>query len=144
MTRAQALKYLKPYNAPATASGQTALTDSDDGYGPALDNALRAVGYSEDQLATADVPGSKVPLFLVALKMYALEGIVAGFTLAVDVSANRNALVDKKRNQLFRNAETLYEKAKKDAAQYGLAPGSDLRLLRLKIKDKSSVRGEFA
>jgi hypothetical protein len=143
VTRAQSLKYLKPYNALATASGQAALTDSDEGYGGALDNAMRAIGVSEDELVTYDVPRAKIPAFLAALIMFVLQGICAGFGSAVDVSMNRNAQVDKKRNQLFKNAKSLYEMAQKEAAKFGIAPGSSLQLLRLKFKDKSTVRGEF-
>jgi len=60
ITRANVAAYLHAgFSAFATAAGQAATDDGATGYGPGIDNALRALGYTESQLSAAEVDESQ-------------------------------------------------------------------------------------
>jgi hypothetical protein len=82
--RADALIHLQNQFAPLASVVDQPTTDSAAGYGPALDQALRKLGYTADQLATAVVPDADVLDYLTLAEYYALERYALWFTVAVD------------------------------------------------------------
>lgn len=84
MERADALTYLQnQFAGLAYVTGQ-ATTDTPAGYGPAIDQALRALGYTSDQLATADVADTSTVDYLALADYYALVRFSRALVVSVD------------------------------------------------------------
>ncbi len=96
--------------------------DMPDQYGPALDAALRTLGYSESELESADVADGDVPAFLALLDYYLLKLFLPRLAPAVDIAEGQGA-IDKKRSQMVREARNLMLDAKAEARSYGYLAG---------------------
>ena len=120
-TRASATTHLSnEFAALASETGQL-TTDSTGGFGPAIDRALRTLGVTEANLATATVTDANVPAFLALCEYHALARIWRALATKADVSA-RNVMGP--RAQIFQHAKDLMEMAANECAALGYPVGS--------------------
>lgn len=119
MTRSEALAYLQArFNRLATEAGMGTADDSS-GYGPVLDGALRLLGFSTAQLATANVASADEAKYLSALQYEALRHVQRQVVMRVDISLD-GPQVSKSRSQFVRNLAAMLAEARTECASYGL------------------------
>lgn len=123
MNRSEAVTYLGEQFADlATDAGVTA-TDTAAGYKGPIDAALRLIGTSESDIATADITSS-VADYLAALDYTALLRFHRLYAVRVDISVGEPA-VDKKRSQAFKAIGELLKQAKEAAEVAGVLDSAD-------------------
>ncbi len=93
-----------------------------DAYTFAVDMSLRQLGYTEDVLATTDVPQSQITVYLALLNYYALRRFSRLLSIRFDVqiAGSLQAL----RSQAFKQVQQLLEEAEAECANLGYAVGS--------------------
>lgn len=126
------------FSALATETGQ-ATTDTAAGYGPALDAALRELGYTADQLADADTTDAQDGDYLALAEYYALVRFARSLVVKVNVSVDAPA-VRKDRNQAYQGVLKLIELSKADLEDRGyLASSWSMGYLNLDFLEPSEV-----
>jgi hypothetical protein len=119
MNRAGALAYLQAeYTLMAVESAQT----SDDllrSYATITDQALRAMGWPEDTLPTADVIGESVEAYLALLDYFSLAHYAKLFAARSDVSVSG---ITSSASQVFRQVKQLRDDAEKRCSDLGFSP----------------------
>lgn len=139
MIRADALTHLQnQFSALATATGQ-ATTDTANGYGPALDQALRQLGYTSDQLADADTTDAQTPDYLALAEYYALVRFWRALVTNVDVAADAPSM-RKSFSQIVKHVKELVDAAKADLTERGYLDGSwTMGVINLDLYEPSEV-----
>lgn len=121
MTRADLLTYLQnKFTKLASDTGQ-ATTDTANGYGPALDNALRSLGFSESQLAAPAIADADILDLLSLADYYALKNFAAALAIRVSINLDGDA---KSRQQAFQQTKVLLDMAREDCKEKGLIGSS--------------------
>jgi hypothetical protein len=120
-TRVQVKTYLVNELAALVAEAKQPATDSPAGFGPAIDKALRTLGYAETTLATATVSDAQVPAYLALSKYHALLRIWATLATRADVQA-RNVMGP--RAQVFQHVRDLVNIAAAECATFGYPVGN--------------------
>jgi hypothetical protein len=120
-TRAQVKTYLSFELGSLALEAKQATTDSAAGFGPAIDKALRTLGYAESALATAAASDSEVPAYLALSKYHALLRIWATIATRADVQA-RNVMGP--RAQVFQHVRDLVNIAAAECATFGYPVGN--------------------
>ena len=120
-TRAQVTVYLADELASLTAEAKQTPADAPPGFGPAIDKALRMLGYAESALPIALVADSEVPAYLALSKYHALVRIWATIATRADVQA-RNVMGP--RAQVFQHVRDLVNLAAAECASYGYVVGT--------------------
>ncbi len=117
-TRSQALDHLA--NEFAALAVEIGLPESDtqDGFGPPLDRALRALGYAEFALPTASVTDTEIPAFLALAEYYALLRFQRALAVRGDI--DKQKLIGP-RSQIFQQVRDLLDAARDNCASYGYA-----------------------
>lgn len=142
MNRASGLEHIQSLRKTATAVGITLEDGTYPKVGTALDNAMRAIGVSEDSLSNYDVPATNIPKFIAALRLFVLAMMLDELAPLVDMSVDRANRVDKKRSQHFSNVQKLYDKAEAAAAMFGIVPGKRMTLHKIKM-NSTATGAEF-
>lgn len=139
MIRSDALIYLQnQFSALATVTGQ-ATTDSAAGYGTAIDQALRQLGYSTADLAAADVPDADTPAYLDLAGYYALVRFLGALAVNVDIELDGPRAV-KKRSQYFTQVKTLLDVKRKQLEDAGyLGSSYEMGFLSLDFLEPSEI-----
>lgn len=118
MLRTDALTYLvHQFAGLATVTGQ-ATTDTAAGYGPALDQALRTLGYSADQLAAADVPDADTTAYLALAEYYALVRFSRALIVSVD-EERQTGTGKRSRSNMADKVRALLEESRKALTEMG-------------------------
>jgi hypothetical protein len=122
VNRATALAHLQgQFTALATMTGQD-TDDSAAGYGPALDAALRQLGYAAGDLATADVPDATTPDYLQLAEYFALVRFSRALAGAVDIELDGPRIV-KRRSQTFTQVAALIAETRAQLQAKGYLSG---------------------
>jgi hypothetical protein len=132
MNRSAAAAYLaRRFKKLAIQVGQDDLTDNADGFGYAIDSALRKLGYAESDLASADVT-DKITDYQVLLRYYALDQFEADVTTAVDYTTQGDQY---KESTIFGAVTKLKAEAKEEALNLGYVLGDqqDFGLISLSL-----------
>lgn len=91
ITRQNVADYLHTqFSEPVAAIGQTTNNDSPAGYGPDIDNALRKLGKSESELATATVENSQREAFYALSEFYTAERVWTQLGSRVNTTTGNN------------------------------------------------------
>lgn len=131
MTRAQALTELVKFTPLATAVG-ISLLDNDANIGPALDSALRALGYAEDELAAANTTADESAAYLALIDYHTLDLMSIRAITHVDIEIGSAQSHAKKRSQLFDHILKLKAEALSKAKGLGYL-GSDFVLGEISV-----------
>jgi hypothetical protein len=132
VNRATALAHLQTeFAAMAAVTGQ-ATDDSAAGYGGALDQALRQLGFAAGDLATADVPDLTTPDYLHLAEYYALARFSRALALSVDVETDV-ATGKRSRSSLFDKVLKLLDKAGADLVNAGYLVGGGFEVGRMNL-----------
>lgn len=127
MNRGDLARYLAAaFHALALEAGQPE-GDTPDGYGLAIDQAFRALGVTPQNAGTIEILDGVSIDDLIALGEYhALRGLLRPLALYADVRMDAPA-VDKKRSQVFKQANLLLDDARRVIAQRGYGPDAITR-----------------
>jgi hypothetical protein len=120
MDRSDAIAELEKFTELATVA-QCDTGDSRAGFGSAIDSALREMGESEGDLATAEVDAADVPAFLALCDYYALKLLKVYLAPnAVDIAYTANdGTVNKKRSQTMAAVDSLLADAREEVKRLG-------------------------
>lgn len=121
MNRIAATTYLTEQFRDVTADAQFTSQNITDAYNNALDNALRQLGYSEELLASTDVPQNQVQAYLALMEYYTLKRFIRLYSLRFSVTIT--GAVTASRNQAFENLKALLAEAEADCARLGYPVG---------------------
>lgn len=103
---------------------QPATTDSASGYGPDIDAALRRLGKTTDELATATVEEGDVEACYALAEYYALRRFWRKLATKVNVGAAALAPEGNRQN-VFENVGTLLKMAAETVEAFGYNLGDD-------------------
>lgn len=119
-TRANALTYLQnQYAALCTLTGQI-TTDSDAGYGPAIDDALMTLGTSYSDLPDATANNADVPAFRALLRYHALKHFAQKLAAKVDFAVTgSSASVRKETSKQLQQVRELMKEAASEVEAFG-------------------------
>jgi hypothetical protein len=122
MDRVAALAYIAGEFTTLATEADVTVTDTSAGFKTAIDTALRELGYSESDLASADVPTSLTNDYVKLLDYYALVKLARSLAIYADVRVDAPT-VEKKKSQIYANVMKLLGLAKADIETlgYGLA-----------------------
>ncbi len=148
MNRSAANAYITAkYKAIAT-DAQLETTDQATAYSTVIDMSLRALGYTEAELSTADVAQEKITAYYALLRYYTLNWFVDVYAVAVDTSINN--MLTAARSQAFKALTTQMEKAAAECASLGYpvdAVGQNqtpqIGMLGLDFLESCTTGGEF-
>lgn len=130
MTRGQAIAELAKYTKLAVIAGCDDQ-DTKGGFGSAIDSALREMGYTQDELATADVAAADVRAYLALCDYYALKLLKTYLAGDVDIAASAaDGQVNKKRSQAYAMTDGLLKDAREEVVRLGYLE-SDFELFKL-------------
>jgi len=100
-------------------------------YGPAADQALRALGVPQATLATATVADDQTPDAIALAEYYSLQRFARALALQVDVTLDA-PVSGKKRSQAFAQVNALLAQARAELTARGyLGQGWDMQRLEL-------------
>jgi len=123
MSRSSALTYLQnKYASLATYTGQ-ATTDTDAGYGPAIDDALLTMGVAHSSLTGYTVADGLVRDYRVLLRVYALRQFEDELAGENSFDFGIGTLTTKRNAQLIQ-VQSLLAEAEKEATTLGYVLGS--------------------
>lgn len=139
MIRSGALTHLvNQFSALATLTGQ-AVTDTAAGYGPAIDQALRQLGYSAAGLAAADVSDADTADYLALAEYFALVRFSRALAINVDIEIDGPRAVAK-RSQAFTATKELIAESRKQLQDLGyLGAGFEAGYLTLDFLEPSEA-----
>ncbi len=124
VTRANATTYLENrFSELRTAAGMLA-TDSATGWGPPIDDAFRALGKTEDQLATATATDAQRDDFLALLRYCGLARLRQALAVKVDVSVG-DPDTSVKRSQMVAVVAAMLKEAKAEVEAKGYGEAAD-------------------
>jgi hypothetical protein len=118
MTRAQLLTRLQNKFSAITANIGMATTDTAEGYGPVLDDTLRAMGFTEAQLASPVIADEDIRTVLILAEYYALEQFAIHLTVRFSVGLDGGALVVQLQ-QVFQQVKAMLDAARVKAQRTG-------------------------
>lgn len=124
MDRASATTYLSTEFADLAADAKFTSTQTSTAYSTAIDNALRKLGFVEEDLATADVIQADIQKYLKLLEYFALKRFSRVLSVRFDAEVGQKAVVAT-RSQAFRMVERLLEEARSELAVLGIIVGGD-------------------
>lgn len=124
MTRAQALAFLAGIYAQQLTEAGLVATDTAANLGPAIDEALLALGtdYADLSSETATVASAKIPGYRVLLRYFGLVRILDAVLNRVDVTLD-GPNMSKNRSQYVRQLQGRVDDLAKEAKNYGLVTG---------------------
>lgn len=111
MNRVAALATLTKFTPLATSAGLT-ITDNAANLGPVIDNALRALGFTEAQLVDANPDVELNAAYIALLDYYTLDLFALRFISFVDVSVGGGQGYAKKKSQLFDHLMKMRDEAR--------------------------------
>lgn len=117
MNRAEALAYLQTEFSQQTADTGMSILDTQEGFKPAIDQALREVGTPKADLATADVVEADEPALEAFLEYYALQRFAKLLAQNIDITDSGTTA---RLQQSFANITKLLDLATVRAKSYGL------------------------
>lgn len=118
MNRAQLTTYLVNKFGALAADTGTALTDTSDGFGPAIDQSLRVLGVDEEDLATAVVTGKLVIHWQALADYFLLDMFETKLIVRVDTALDER-VVSRLESQAAKNLRPKVEAALKVCQRYG-------------------------
>lgn len=98
--------------------------DNPTGYGPDVDAALRRLGKTQEELATATVDDGSAEDYFALAEYYCLRRILRRVATKVNIDANALA-PEGNRNQVFKNVKDLFDMAKETIEALGYSVGDD-------------------
>ncbi len=110
-------------------------------YNVVLDQSLRALGYQESDLATANVDQAHVIAYLALCDYYALLRYAKFFATRMDVSVAPN--ISAKHSQVATQVNTLLKNAEKRLMQLGVGPIEQFQSGRFTLDFLEPSVGEF-
>lgn len=131
MTRDEVVTRLAKFTPLATAVGISIL-DNDANLGPALDAALRDLGFAEDDLGDADTDAELNVAFLALTDYYTLDLMSIRAITHVDIEIGSAQSHAKKRSQVFDHILKLKAEALEKAKGLGYL-GSDFVLGEISV-----------
>ena len=114
MDRGETVLKLSKFSRLVSQVGMT-LADDDANIGPAIDSALRELGFDESELPAAQIDSDEVPAYLALVDYYVLDLLSYG-VLQADIKIGEN---DKKRSQILPLILKQKAEALKEVKKYG-------------------------
>lgn len=131
LARLDLAQFLDSQFAPLAAAALPPFMLSLTVYDPAIDQALRALGTPQDNLATATVTDDQTADAIALAEYYSLLRFARALTQQVDISLDGPRL-DKKRSQSFAHVQLLLTQARAELTVRGyLGSGWDIQRLEL-------------
>lgn len=115
MNRAQATSYLAGQFSELADIAGVVTTDTTSGFGPAIDQSLRKLGYTETQLPTADETANVVA-FIALLEVYALKKLQRALAIKYNYSIDGQSHSEE---PVFQHLKDMLTEAKETAASAG-------------------------
>lgn len=122
MNRAAALTALGKFTSLASTVG-VAMLDNASGLGPPIDRALRALGFNESELATANPDAEFTAAYLVLLDYYTLDLFSLAAISFADIQVGGGQGYAKKRSQIFDHLLKLKAEAREAVEALGYTVG---------------------
>lgn len=131
IARLDLLTHLDSQFAPLVVATLPPLTSQAAAYGTAIDQAFRALGIAQADIATATITDAQTPDAIALAEYYSLLRFTRALTPQVDVSVDGPRL-DKQRSQFFDHVNLMLTEARTELTSRGyLAQGWDIQRLEL-------------
>jgi hypothetical protein len=132
MIRADALVFILDEYASLATEAEVTHNDTSSGFKSAIDNALRALGYTQSQLQTAEVEEADEGDYIALLRLHALKRISTPLALYADVRSDAPGQ-EKKKSQIFAQVQKLLAQSQKEVDDLGLGTGGGFQLGRINL-----------
>ncbi len=131
MNRTDGLAYLKDeYQELSTEAGLSQDAELK-AYGTVIDQSLRQLGFTEDQLGVATLTPNEVVPFLALLDYFALSRFARIFSTRMDVQLS--SAINAARSQVYKQVKELLDKAEARLSGLGVSPVDMLTVGRLNL-----------